>query len=370
MPEDATVTPHDHLPAGARSIDALDTPAVLIDLDRVEANIATAQAYADRHGLALRPHVKTHKLPALAHRQLAAGAVGITAQKISEALVMAHAGVDDILLTFPIVGAAKVEPLAQLARATRRLAVMLDNQTALEHVARAAASAATTIEIVIEFESGNRRTGVMRPEQARALARAVDAADGVALRGLGTHPLGDGAAAWVREARSLLAQDGIEAPVFSGGGTPTMWQAHRCDGLNELRVGTYVYHDRATVGAGAATLDACALQVLATVVSTPERDRAVIDAGSKTLTSDRLAAAHGEGHGLVLAYPGALITSLSEEHGVLDLSACEARPHVGDRLLVVPNHACPVTNLDDHVVAQRGGRVEWIAPVWARGATR
>ena len=361
---------HDHPQAGARGLDSLDTPAVLIDLDRVEANIAKAQAYADQHGLALRPHVKTHKLPVLAHRQLAAGAVGITAQKISEALVMAQAGLDDILLTFPIVGAAKVEPLARLARCTRRLAVMLDNETALEHVVRAAASAATTIDIVIEFESGNRRTGVMRPEQARALGRAVEAAAGVALRGLGTHPLGDGAAAWAAEARALMAQDGIEVPVFSGGGTPTMWQAHRCPGLSELRVGTYVYHDRATVGAGAAELAECALHLLTTVVSMPERDRAVIDAGSKSLTSDRVAEAYGPGHGLVLEYPGAFISGLSEEHGVLDLSACEGRPRVGDRLRVVPNHVCPVTNLDGHVVAHRGGRIEWIAPVWARGATR
>lgn len=354
----------------ARSIDDLDTPAVLIDLDRVERNVAKAQAYADEHTLALRPHVKTHKLPILAHAQVAAGAVGVTAQKISEAAVMAQAGLDDLLLTFPIVGEQKVGPLERLARCTRRLAVMLDNETALEHVSRAALEAGRSIEIVIEFESGNRRTGVLEPEQVRALARRVDASPGVELRGLGTHPLGRGAASFFAEARDLMARDGIAARHFSGGGTPGMWRAHECEGLTELRVGTYVYHDRATVGAGVASFDECALSVLATVVSCPERDRAVIDAGSKTLTSDRVREEHGAGFGILVEYPGAIVASLSEEHGVLDLTDCASRPRVGERVQVIPNHACPVTNLDDHVVAHREGRVQWIAPVWARGATR
>lgn len=361
--------PHGTQTAAAR-LDDLDTPAVLVDLDRVEANIARAQAYADRHRLALRPHVKTHKLPTLAHRQAREGAVGITAQKISEALVMAHAGLDDILLSYPIVGTHKVEPLARLARATRTLAVMLDNETALTTVAAAAVAAGKVIDVVIEFESGNRRTGVLEPAAARALARRVVASEGLALRGLGTHPLGAGAGDFVSEARALLAADGIEAPVFSGGGTPTMWRAHEHAELTELRVGTYVYHDRATVGAGAATLDDCALHVLATVVSVPEHGRAVIDAGSKTLTSDRIPEAYGAGYGHVIEAPGAVIASLSEEHGVLDLSACHVRLRVGDRVRIVPNHACPVSNLDDFVVAHRGDRVAWVAPVWARGATR
>ena len=351
-------------------IDDLDTPAVLIDIDRVEANIARAQAYADRHRLALRPHVKTHKLPTLAHRQLRAGAVGLTAQKIGEAMVMAHAGLDDLLLSYPIVGPRKVEPLARLARATRTLAVMLDNEVALATVAAAAKAAERVIEVIVEFESGNRRVGVLEPEEARALAGRVVATDGLAFRGLGTHPLGASAGAFVREARALLAADGIEAPVFSGGGTQNMWRAHEHAELTELRIGTYVYYDRAGVGAGAATLEDCALHVLATVVSVPEPDRAVIDAGSKTLTSDRIADAYGSGYGHVLEAPDAVIASLTEEHGVLDLSACPGQLRVGDRVRIVPNHACPVSNLYDHVVAHRGDRVEWIAPVWARGTTR
>jgi D-serine deaminase-like pyridoxal phosphate-dependent protein len=349
---------------------SIDTPAVVIDLDRVEANIAAAQRYCDAHGLALRPHVKTHKLPILAHRQLAAGAVGITAQKIGEAATMVAAGIDDVLLSYPIVGETKLEPLARLARVTTRLRVALDNAVAIDLVARAAAAAGRTIGVLIEFESGRRRTGVESFEDALALARRIDAAEHLRLDGFMTYPLGEGAGAWVREARALFAREGLEAPVFSGGGTPAMWRAHETPGLTELRPGTYVYHDRATVGAGAGTLDDCALHVHVTVVSTPAPGRAVIDAGSKTLTSDRIPEELGSGYGYVVEHPDAEITSLSEEHGVLDVSRCGRPPAIGDRLRIVPNHVCPVSNLDDRVIAQRGGRIEAVWPVWARGTTR
>ncbi len=351
-------------------LDHIDTPSVVIDLDRVDANLAAAQRYCDEHGLALRPHVKTHKLPALARRQLALGAVGITAQKIAEAAVMVAAGIDDVLLSYPIVGAQKLQPLARLARSTRVFAVALDNAVSLDLVGRAAELAERRVDVLIEFESGRRRTGVMTPDEALPLARSVAAHPRLRLRGFMTYPLGAGAGDWVREARALLARAGLEAPVFSGGGTPAMWSAHETEGLTELRPGTYVYHDRATVGAGAGSLDDCALHVFVTVVSTPERGRAVIDAGSKTLTSDRIDPAVGAGYGFVLEHPEAVITALSEEHGVLDVSRCERPPRIGERLRVIPNHACPVSNLHDEVIAQRGGRIEALWPVWARGATR
>lgn len=351
-------------------IEALDTPAVVIDLDRVDANLAAAQRYADEHGLALRPHVKTHKLASIAHRQVALGAVGITAQKIGEAAAMVAAGIEDVLLSYPLVGETKREPLARLARATPRLAVALDNAVSLDLVGRAAADAERTIDVLIEFESGRRRTGVIEPDEALPLAQVVDAHTSLRLRGFMTYPLGPGAGDWVRDARSALARHGLEAPVFSGGGTPRMWHAHETVGLTELRPGTYVYHDRATVAAGAGRLEDCALHVHVTVVSTPERGRAVVDAGSKTLTSDRVHPSAGEGHGLVLEHPEAVITVLSEEHAVLDVSACERPPRVGDRLRIVPNHVCPVSNLVDEVHVHRRGSLHGTWPVVARGTTR
>ena len=140
-------------------------------------------------------------------------------------------------------------------------------------------------------------------------------------------------------------------------------------GVTELRVGTYAYHDRATVAAGAATLDDCALHVVATVVSRPTPDRAVIDAGSKTLSSDLVAPEAGRGYGLLLDYPEAVITRLNEEHGTIDLSACATKPALGERLRVLPNHVCVVSNLHDAVVMVRDGRVEGTVPVAARGRT-
>ena len=350
-------------------IEALDTPAVVIDLDRVDANLAAAQRYADEHGLALRPHVKTHKLPWVAQRQVTLGAVGITAQKTSEAAVMVAAGIEDVLLSYPLVGETKREPLTRLARATPRLAVALDNDVSLDLVGRAAAAAERTIDVLIEFESGRRRTGVVEPAEALPLAQAIDAHAHLRLRGFMTYPLGAGAGDWVREARAVLARHGLEAPVFSGGGTPGMWRAHETVGLTELRPGTYAYHDRATVAAAAGRLEDCALHVHVSVISTPEHGRAVIDAGSKTLTSDLVAPEVGDGYGLVLEHPEAVITALSEEHGVLDVSRCTHPPRIGDRLRIVPNHVCPVSNLHDRVYVHRAGALHGVWPVAARGTT-
>ncbi len=348
----------------------LDTPVPVIDLTRVERNIAKAQAYCDQHGLLLRPHIKTHKLPVLAHKQMAAGAVGITCQKISEAAVMAAAGMADILLTYNIVSESKLTALTQLVWATERLRVALDNSVAVDLASRAAQQAGRDIDILIEFESGKLRTGVLNPEQALALAKEILAAKRLNFSGFMTYPVSRVSGDWVGRAKDLFGRHDIPISAFSGGTTPLMWQAHEVAGLTELRPGTYIYHDRATVAAGAATLDECALHVHATVISSPEKGRAVIDAGSKTLSSDRISPEYGEGYGLVLEYPEATITNLSEEHGVLDVSACPTQPEIGERVRIVPNHVCVVTNLHDEVVFQRNDVIQGVYPVWARGKTR
>ncbi len=354
-------------------VDDLDTPVPVIDLDRVEHNLAKMQAYCDRHRLALRPHIKTHKLPQFARRQIALGAVGITCQKISEALVMAEAGCADILLTYPIVGASKVAPLAELARKTR-LTVSLDNAVALDTVAAAAQAAGVEIGILVEFDSGDGRCGVQTPAEALDLARRAHgngpAPGCLAFRGLMTYPRGPHTVPFVAAARGLLAEAGIPVETVSVGGTPGCWDTHELPGVTELRVGTYIYHDRATVGAGVATLEECAVHVRATVVSRPTADRAILDSGSKTLSSDRVAPAVGEGFGLILDYPDAVITRLNEEHAVVDLSRCAERPAIGERVRILPNHVCVVSNLHDAMAIARDGALvsEW--PVAARGCTR
>lgn len=349
-------------------IDALETPVPVVDLDRVERNLRGMQDYCDRHGLRLRPHIKTHKLPEFARRQVALGAVGITCQKLGEAEVMAEAGLDDILISYPLIGPAKALRLAALARRLR-MSVAVDNALALDTAAMAAAASRAEIGVLVEFESGANRVGVATPAEALDLARRIVASPGLRFDGLMTYPLGPAAAGFIAEARALFAGAGIAIPAVSGGGTPAFAQAHAVPGVTELRVGTYVYHDRATVAAGAATLEDCALTVLATVVSRPTPDRAVIDAGSKTLSSDLVAPEAGRGYGLLLDYPEAVITRLNEEHGTVDLSACAVRPALGERLRILPNHVCVVSNLHDAVVTVRDGTVVGTLPVAARGRT-
>ncbi|HEX7391177.1 MAG TPA: D-TA family PLP-dependent enzyme [Acidiphilium sp.] len=349
--------------------DTLETPVPVIDLDRVEANLAKMQAYCDAHGLALRPHIKTHKIPAFAHRQLELGAVGITCQKLGEAEVMAQAGIEDILISYPLIGAAKALRLANLARrATLRVAI--DNPVALDTVASAALTAGQTIGVLVEFDSGASRTGVTSAEELVALARRAAETPNLRFDGLMTYPVLPGTAPFIAVAKQHLVVANLAPAIVSGGGTPNAWRAHETAGLTELRVGTYIYHDRATVGAGAASLDECALHVHATVVSRPTETRAIIDAGSKSLTSDLVAPAVGPGYGLILDYPGAIIERLNEEHGMIDLSACARKPSIGERIRIVPNHVCVVSNLHDEVIAIRGGVVVDTLKIAARGLTR
>ena len=350
-------------------IEDLDTPVPVVDLDRVERNIQKLQTYLDKHGIASRPHIKTHKLPTLAYKQLEAGAVGITCQKISEAAVMAAASIKDIMITYNIIGTAKVEPLAQLAKQTD-LSIAIDNEVALETIAEAATLAERSIKILVEFESGNNRVGVQTPQDALALAQKIAAQEWLEFAGLMTYPCGEQAGTFIAEAKQVFEGTGLEINTVSVGGTPGMWHVHKVEGVTELRAGTYIYNDLNIVGSGAASLDDCALHVHATVVSRPTDDRAVIDAGSKTLSSDLVKPDYGKGYGLVLKYPEATIYKLNEEHGIIDLSACQNKPEVGEVIRIVPNHICVVTNLHDEVVIHRNGIIESVLPVWARGKTR
>jgi D-serine deaminase-like pyridoxal phosphate-dependent protein len=230
--------------------------------------------------------------------------------------------------------------------------------------------AGVSIGVLVKFDSGNKRPGVVLVDQALELARRTEATPGLRFDGLMTYPSTAATADFVTEARRRFAETGIAISVVSGGGTPNAWQAHETAGLTEVRVGTYIYHDRATVGAGAASLEDCALHLHATVVSRPTEERAVIDAGTKSLTSDTVAPSVGPGFGLILGYPDAVIERLNEEHGVLDLSRCREKPALGERVRILPNHACVVSNLHDEVVISRDGRVVDTWRVAARGKTR
>ncbi|MBB4120271.1 alanine racemase [Martelella radicis] len=345
----------------------LDTPVPVIDLAIVDANLKRMQDYCDRHGIALRPHIKTHKIAKLAERQLALGAKGITCQKLGEAEVMADAGIEDILISYPLIGPVKAKRLAALA-GRAKMSVAIDSLVALETVASAAQMANADIGVLVEFDSGLGRTGVVTVGEALDLAQKVTDTPHLSFDGLMTYPASEASVPFIKQARDAFAAAGLSIPKVSGGGTANAFRTHEFGVIDELRVGTYLYNDRMMMGVGHAELEDCAFDVVVTVVSRPTPDRAIIDAGTKSLTSDP-AGKGGPGHGLIREYPDAVIERLTEEHGMVDLSACETKPEIGERLRIVPNHVCPVSNLHDSVlVLENGSLSEW--RVDARGLTR
>ncbi|ARQ13034.1 alanine racemase domain-containing protein (plasmid) [Rhizobium etli] len=352
--------------AGDRIAD-LSTPRPVIDEDRLAANIARVQSYMDQHGLNFRPHIKTHKIPALAVAQVAAGAKGINCQKVTEAEVFAEAGFNDILITFNILGQQKLERLARLNERISDLKVVADSEQTVDGLA-AHFSCNKPLKVLVECDTGGGRCGVQTPEEAASLARRIAAADGLTFGGIVTYPKPQAAAAveaFIAETLDRLQSDGIACPIVSNGGTPSLFEAHLVKSATEHRAGTYIYNDRQMVRMGHCSEDDCAMHVLATVVSRPTADRAVIDAGSKALTSDLQGFSD---YGLIVGYPQARITSLSEEHGVIDLSTCTGpRPQIGEKLFIIPNHTCVVSNLFDTMVFHRGGIVTRVEDVAARG---
>jgi D-serine deaminase-like pyridoxal phosphate-dependent protein len=347
----------------AGTVAGLDTPCVLIDLDRVEANLKRAQAHADANGYRLRPHIKTHKLPAFAQRQVALGAAGITVQKLGEAEVMAYAGLEDIFLPYNILGNRKLGRLAALNERVT-LSVTADSPETVAGYA-ATFTAGKPLTVLVECDTGTRRCGVQTPAQALALAQQIELAPGLRFGGLMTYPPHGKAAeveAWLREALGLLAQAGIAVPRLTSGNTPDMWRTGDTV-VTERRPGTYIYNDRMQVAFGAAGWDDCAITVLATVVSRPTATRAVLDSGSKALSSDLVGLT---GYGLV-AGTELMLKFLNEEHGVIETEAPFDTLRIGDRVRVIPNHACVVSNLFDVVHLVRGDEVVETVAVAARG---
>ena len=347
-------------------IDELETPVPIVDLDTFEGNIVRLQKYLSEHGIANRPHIKTHKIPAIAQMQIEAGAIGITCQKIGEAEVMADAGIKDIFLPYNILGESKLARLMALAKRVN-LSVTVDSEFVARGLSNAAKNAGITLTVLVECDLGMGRCGVQSPIQAAELARLIHDLPNLHFGGLMTYPNSAGLDDFVHATRSELSKDKIEIERVSGGGTAVMWQAHTHKTLTEHRAGMYIYGDRLTLRSGAVTLETCSIRVLATIISRPTPDRGIVDAGSKALAMDLYGL---ENYGYICEYPDAKIYNLSEEHGHVDFSACERKPEIGERVSIIPNHCCVVTNLFDEVVGVRGGQVEVTWKVAARGKVR
>ncbi len=344
-----------------QKIPDIDTPAAIVDLDKLEANIKKAQDYLDENKLISRPHIKTHKNVVIARMQMDAGAKGITCQKISEAEIMADGGICDIFLPYNLLGTTKLERMASLAKKIK-LSVTADSATTVRGLSRTAESSGITIPVAIEFDTGSGRCGVQTPAEAAELAAIIKRSPGLTFDGLMTYPVNEYTDIFVRETRSF---PGIRFEKVSAGGSPQLWNAHSFKEITEYRVGTYVYGDRYTVEVGTHKLDECAFHIRATVVSRPTDARGILDAGSKALSSDLLGQ---DGYGLILEYPEAKIYALSEEHGNVDFSACLKAPAIGERVTILPNHCCVSNNLFNQIIGVRKGRVEKVWNVDARGA--
>jgi D-serine deaminase-like pyridoxal phosphate-dependent protein len=350
-----------HLMSAIETTYDLETPSILINLDIMENNIAVMQKRCDDLGVQFRPHIKTHKIPAIAQKQIDAGAVGIACQKVSEAEVFADAGVTDIQLPYNIVGAKKTRRLAKLAKRVK-VTVTVDSKTALDGIASAAQEAGATINMMVELVSLDNRTGTT-PEDAFELAQHIVNTDNLHFAGVMIYPSMARIRVRLQKTLSLLADAGIEVETISGGGSGAAREMHLLPELTEMRVGTYVFWDWGSVNKGWISFDDCAMRIRATVVSANEQSRVILDSGSKTVNAETVDGLYG----YILEYPKARLHKVNEEHGYCDFSKCDTVPKVGDIIHIIPVHTCVVTNLHNQIYGVRGDDIVHVWDVAARG---
>jgi D-serine deaminase-like pyridoxal phosphate-dependent protein len=355
----------------------LETPAIVVDLDVMGRNLSRMADYCRSKNLSLRPHTKSHKIPELAQQQLAHGARGITVAKIGEAEVMLNSGITDILIAYPIFGRGKAEKLAELA--TRAdITVALDSLEVARAISNEANKRNARVGILVEIDVGFRRCGLANENELLSLAQRVAELPSLDFKGLmffpGHFQVSENERAALRVGvNDLLSriltkfeQTGVFLTTVSGGSTPTALEGHLFHGVNEIRPGMYIFNDLNMVGIGIARVEDCALLVITTVVSTSVSGRAIIDAGSKTLSSDRYLAGDKR-FGMVKADPEAELDHLSEEHGHLNISRSTSSYRVGERLTIIPNHVCSTVNMHNQIYGVRGERVETVWEVAGRG---
>ncbi len=362
----------------------LETPSLLIDLDRAMDNIAFMQARADSLGLKLRPHIKTHRMPFFAKMQMEAGAVGIACAKIGEAEVMADHGIDDIFIANEVIGLDKYERLRELHRRVH-VRIGIDNTVQLAQMEQVFRHEAQPLEVLIEYEVGEVRTGVVEDEQLIALVEAIKRCEHVVLKGIFSHEghtyKADNAEDCREKAREayrrtvraagIIRSLGVEIDTVSIGATPSVMMGDSFEGVTELRLGTYIFFD---VGQSKAIGDfsRCAATVLASVISKPHGERVVLDAGAKALVSQNrpTGICATAGFGAIKGAEHITIDNLFDEHGVLNSAEFRDLVEVGDKVEVIPSHVCPTVNLYDRAYLVSNGKVLRELPVACRGRSR
>jgi len=359
----------------------IDTPALVVSEEILHRNIASMAAFAKSVGVAMRPHIKTHKTVQIARLQMAAGAIGVTCAKVGEAEVMVNeAGIDDVLLAYPTIGDAKVRRLVPLMEKAR-IVVACDSLDAARMLSRAMTGYDRRLDVMLEVNTGQNRSGARVGDEAVEMALQIARMANLELVGIMTHEGHANSAppdqlegiaieagkAMVDTAERIRAH-GVPLPTVSVGSTPAAHYTPTVAGVTEMRPGTYVFNDNSAFRYGLLGVQDCAARFVATVVSRAAPDRAVLDTGSKSLAMDP-SKGH-PGHGYIVGHPDVIITKLSEEHGACSIPEGEEGFDVGDRVEIIPNHICPTVNLMDELLIARDGRIIDTWKVAARGKVR
>lgn len=362
----------------------LETPSLLIDNDIALANIAMMQKKADSLGLKLRPHIKTHRMPYFAKLQMEAGACGIACAKIGEAEVMADNGIGDIFIANEVIGEDKYERLKALHRRIH-VRIGIDNEVQLAQMEKVFATEARPLEVLIEYEVGEVRTGVTNDEQLTRLVKAIQSSKHVVLKGIFSHEghtykadsiadcCAKAQAAYAKTVRAadLIRSLGADIDTVSIGATPSVMNGSSFEGITELRLGTYIFFD---VGQSNAIHDFshCAATVLASVISKPEGNRVVLDTGAKALVSQNrpTGICATAGFGAIKGAEDITIANLFDEHGVLNSEKFKDLVNIGDKVEVIPSHVCPTVNLYDTAYLVSNGKVIRTLPIACRGKSR
>ncbi|MGQ9609877.1 MAG: alanine racemase [bacterium] len=360
----------------------LDTPVAIVDLDIMEKNINDMASFAKNIGVQLRPHIKTHKVPEIADLQLSAGASGITCAKLGEAEVMLDAiAVDNIFIANQLVGENKIQRLFKLLRniLINHLSVAVDSIDVARPISDMAVQKRTKVPVLIKIDVGLKRTGVPYGEPTVRLAKQLDKMPGLELVGIYTHEghvygsknpeqlkeISLESGRMMVETADMLRKSGFNIQIVSVGSTPSAKITCTVPGITEIRPGTYVFNDYYQIRLGVAEEKDCAFSVLSTVISTPERGRAVIDAGTKSITSEKCS--DFGVYGLIKNMPHVKLVRAYEEHGVLEIDTSKGSLKVGDKVEIIPNHVCPAVNLFDELIGIRKDLVETTWKVSARG---
>ena len=366
-------------------VQELDTPCLVVDLDRMERNLRDWQEAIAKHGVKMRPHIKTHKVPEIALQQQKLGAVGIACAKVTESEPFVAAGCRDVVIAYPVVGHDKWQNMARLAREAK-MTINVDSAEAIRGISQAAKDAGVKVYVQIEVDSGFHRCGFPQTdvEAIEAFARLIKSTPNVELEGLTTHRgvFFEGAAQMSTEECGLqegrlmvelaerLRARGIPIDKVTAGGTMTGRYVAQVPGLTEVRAGTYVFYDLMQLAYGSTTEDNLALSILTTVVSHHAKDRATVDGGSKTFSGDRGVVGANSAKGaadLARAVDrDVALERISEEHGMVRIGE-GASAEVGEKIAFYPFHVCTCVNLSDELIGVRAGKVEKVWPISARG---